>query len=261
MKSYRLWTLIVVVIVIILCIRSSYPFIPTTLINLDRSPDRHIYMTLQCQLQGIPFKRHSAVDGAKYQFTDEEKQMFFGIISGQPGLTIKYRKEECAALFKKREPEKIFKKTKNIMACALSHIQVWRAHRNTTVPFLVLEDDTVVSFQFRQNTNECLSILNIIDPDWDIVWVSGGDPGSRERVAFWTTHELYRMDPPEYIGQGAVGYIISPKGVKHFLGVLDKIGCPYASDAFLLEYLDKSHAYGVHPPLLSSGGLFKTTIG
>ena len=256
---YKLWAIIISVIIIILYLRSLDTFIPTTLINLDRSPDRLMMMSLQCDLHGIPFKRHPAVDGGKHQFTDEETDMLFGIASGQPGLIEKYSKEDRDALFKKRETEPIFKKTKNIMACALSHIQVWKANSNSREPVLVIEDDTIINPQFKQNVKECLGVLSRFDPDWHIIWLSGGNPGDREIVAHWSLYDIYRMDPPEYIGQGTVGYIMSPKGLAHFLQIIDKEGCSYASDAFLFAHLDTAHAYGVHRPLLGSG-LFKSTI-
>jgi GR25 family glycosyltransferase involved in LPS biosynthesis len=260
MKSYRLWILIATVIIIILAIRPFTPFIPTVMINLDRSPDRLFFMSTQCDLHGIPFERFSAIDGAKHTFTDEELQMFYGIMSKEPGLTTKYTKQEARQLFIKREAEPIFKKTKNIMACALSHIQIWRKFKNTREPLFILEDDSIFDFQIRQNISECLNTLNALDPEWHIVWVSGGDPGDREIVAHWGLYDIYLMAPPEYIGQGAVGYILSPKGLRHYLTILDAYGCSYASDLFLIEHLDKNHAYGVHQPLLKNYSLFKSSI-
>lgn len=256
---YRVWAIIVIVIIILLYLRAIDDFIPTTLINLDRSPDRLMMMTLQCDLHGIPFKRHPAVDGAKHQFTDEETDMLFGIASGQPGLTRKYSKEERDQLFKKREAEPIFKKTKNIMACALSHIQAWKANRRSNEPILIMEDDTIINSHFKYNVKRGLKELDKFDPDWEIMWVSGGDPGDREIVAHWDMYDIYRMDPPEYIGQGTVGYIMSPKGLSYFLRVIDEVGCAYASDAFLFAHLHAMHSYGINPPLLGYG-LFKSTI-
>jgi GR25 family glycosyltransferase involved in LPS biosynthesis len=217
-------------------------------------------MSAQCDLHGIPFERHRAVDGANHIFTDEEKQMFFGIISSQPGLTTKYTEEEARKLFASRESEPIFKKTKNIMACALSHIQVWRKFKNSREPVLILEDDSIFDFQIRQNINECLNKLNTFDPEWHIIWISGGDPGKREIVANWGLYDIYLMAPPEYIRQGAVGYILSPRGLKHYLNILDLYGCSYASDYFLIEFMDVTHSYGVNQPLLKNYSLFKSSI-
>jgi GR25 family glycosyltransferase involved in LPS biosynthesis len=217
-------------------------------------------MSAQCDLHGIPFERFSAIDGAKHNFTDEEKQMFFGIISKQPGCITKYPIDEVNRLYNKRKLDPEFKKTKNIMACVLSHINVWRKFKNTKEPVFILEDDSIFDFQIRQNITECLNNINVVDPDWHIIWMSGGEPGDREVVASWGLYDIFRMDPPEYIGQGAVGYILSPKGILHFLNQLDSYGCPYASDWFLIKYLDVNHAYGVHQPIVKNYSLFKSSI-
>lgn len=260
MKSYRLWILIATVIIIILAIRPQHPFIPTVMINLDRSPDRLFFMSAQCDLHGIPFERFSAIDGAKHTFTDEELQLFYGIMSKEPGLTTKYTEKEARRLFSRRESDPKFKKTKNIMACVLSHINVWRKFKNTKEPLFILEDDSIFDFQIRQNINECLNNINALDPDWHIIWMSGGEPGDREVVGSWGLYDIFRMDPPEYIGQGAVGYILSPKGIKHYLNKINEYGCSYASDWFLINHLDVNHAYGVHQPIVKNYSLFKSSI-
>ena len=260
MKSYRLWIAIILCVITIQLVRASQPFIPTTIINLDRSPDRMLVMSIQCFLYGIPYKRWAAIDGATYKFTEEEKSMLFGIASDEPGLKTKYSKTEIDSLFAKRESEPGFKKTKKIMACALSHIQVWKSYKHTNEPVLIMEDDTILDPHLRQDIKDCLDMLESVDPDWHIIWISGGKPGDRERVGFWNSHDIYRMDPPEYIGQGTVGYILSPKGIEFFLNKLNLHGCSYASDTFLFEHLDVKHAYGTTPALISSGGIFNSTI-
>lgn len=258
--KYQLWILIATVIIIILVIRQTHPFIPTVMINLDRSPDRLFFMSAQCDLHGLPFERFSAIDGKKHNFTDDELQILYGIMTNEPGLTTKYTKEEARRLFAKQDLDPTFKITKNIMACALSHIEIWRKFKNTKEPIFILEDDSVLNPQIRQNITECLNTLNALDPEWHIVWISGGDPGDREIVAHWGLYDIYMMNPPEYIGQGAIGYILSPKGLSHYLNILDLYGCSYSSDLFLINHLDIKHAYGVHQPLLKNYSLFKSSI-
>jgi GR25 family glycosyltransferase involved in LPS biosynthesis len=259
MKSYRLWILIATVIIIILAIRPNYPFIPTVMINLDRSPDRLFFMSAQCDLHGIPFERFSAIDGAKHTFTDEELQMFYGIMSKEPGLTTKYTKEEARQLFITRDSDLAFKKTKNIMACALSHIHVWRRFKDTKVPLFVLEDDSVLNPQLRQNITECLNEIHVIDPEWHIIWMSGGEHGDREVVGGWGLYDIIKLDPPD-MKQTTAGYILSPKGLRYFLRKLNLYGCSYASDSFLINHLDTQHAYAINTPLLNTYSLFKSSI-
>ena len=147
------------------------------------------------------------------------------------------------------------------MACALSHIQVWNKYKDTDVPVLILEDDSVIHPQFRQIVNDSIADLTRFDPEWHILWLSGYTPGNRTRVCSSSGRFIYRMDPPEHIGQGTVGYILSPLGIAYFLEKLEINGCGHASDYFLLEHLDVHHAYGLYKPLLDyKYNLFASTI-
>lgn len=231
-----------VILILILCLlQKEYnsKFINTVMINLDRSYMRRISTSMQLYLNGIHFKRHSAVDGLKYIFTEPELKMFSELI----------RDNE-----KKLKPQKL----KNVMSCALSHIQIWNKYRGKG-PILIMEDDIFIYPKYKNNINSALSIIYTIDPEWDIIWVSGGDPGNREIVTEFNYHNIYRMDPPEYIGQGTVAYMISEKGIEHFLKIIKEKGCFAGIDIFLLKTLNINHAYGIHTPLVSSG-LFNSTI-
>lgn len=231
-----------IILIMILCLlhnEYSSPFITTVMINLDRSYMRRIYTSAQLYLNGVNFKRHTAVDGLTYTFSKEEELLFSELINDNK---------------KKLKPQKL----KNVMSCALSHIQIWKEYNNQG-PILIMEDDIFIYPKYKYNISSALSTIQIIDPEWDIIWVSGGDPGNREVVAEFNYHTIYRMDPPEYIGQGAVAYILSEKGAKYFLRILEEKGCFAGIDIFLLKSLDINHAYGIHNPLVSYG-LFSSTI-
>lgn len=228
---------------------------PVNIINLKRSPDRLQRMTIQCYAYGVPFIQHPAVDGNIYTFSDEDKKLLFGLaVQRQEKIRVqkfKHTSEEQIELYKSWETQESYKKTKRIMACSLSHIQVWKKYQYTSDPYImVLEDDGILDSHIRQHVNTCVRNLNSFDPDWHIVWISGKDPKDREQVLYWNYYNVYRMNPPEYVGQGAGGYILSRKGLKHFLDVLEKDGCADAADYFLIRQLDKQHSYGVHPPLV-----------
>jgi GR25 family glycosyltransferase involved in LPS biosynthesis len=254
MKSCGLLLVVILIILVLHLSRYTDTFMPTTIINLDRTPERMRNMTLQCYVYGIPFQRLPAVDGNSHVFTQEEKDMFFGLASDRQTQVkkhmFKHTKEEQAALYNAWEKDETYKKTKRIMACALSHIRAWKKYEHTDDKYiLVLEDDGKLHCHFRQHINETVRRLDSLDPDWHIVWLSGENPGNRKRVAQWNLHEIYRMDPPGYVGQGTGGYILSRKGIKYFLDYLNKEGCSYASDYFLINSLIPKHAYGIHPPI------------
>jgi GR25 family glycosyltransferase involved in LPS biosynthesis len=239
--KFRIILFFVIVLLIVCLFQNEYtsPFITTVMINLDRSYMRRISTSTQLYLNRVNFERHSAVDGLNYIFTEDEILLFSEL---------------------KRDNEKKLKpqKLKNVMSCALSHIQVWKQYSNQG-PILIMEDDICIYPKYKYNISSALSTIQTIDPEWDIIWVSGGDPGNREVVAEFNSHTIYRMNPPEYIGQGTVAYMISEKGVRHFLRVLKEKGCFAGIDIFLLKTLDVKHAYGIHKPLVTSG-LFSSTI-
>ena len=238
MKVYNILIIIILVLLIILHqVNYNNQFLEIRVINLDRSYDRLLSTSLQLFINCVKFERHSAVDGKKYEYSDSELKMFSGVLNDQ-----------------KLEGNK----QRNVMACALSHIQVWNKNINNG-PVLVLEDDIIIYPKFKDNVNIGISIMNILDPNWHIIWLSGGDPGNREVIAKFGNHNIYRMNPPEYIGQGTVGYVLSDLGLNHFLNKINLNGCPGGIDMVMLDNLDINHSYGIHRPLVGSG-LFKSTI-
>lgn len=254
MKSTGLLFIIGLVVIILQLSRYGDTFMPVNIINLDISQDRLRNISLDCYIYGIPFNRHPAVDGRIYTFTENEKNMLFGLaLRRQNKIKIhefRHTPEERIILYNKWEKEETYKKTKRVMSCALSHIQVWQRYMNTVDPYvMILEDDGKINSHIRQHVNTCVRKLDNFDPDWHIVWLSGKEPGDREQIIHWNAYNVYRMNPPEYIGQGGGAYILSRKGIRHFLKVLEG-GCWHPADIFLFKTLDKQHAYGVHPPLV-----------
>jgi GR25 family glycosyltransferase involved in LPS biosynthesis len=149
-------------------------------------------------------------------------------------------------------------KLKNVMSCALSHINIWKENLDNG-PVLILEDDVIIYPKFKFNVISIINTINNIDPEWHIIWVSGGDPGDREVVTAVNNLNIYRMNPPEYIGQGSIGYILSNKGLNYFVDNLHKNGCSNGIDIHLLKTLDVKHAYGIHKSLVGSG-IFSSSI-
>jgi GR25 family glycosyltransferase involved in LPS biosynthesis len=238
MNVYNILILIIILSLIILHqVSYNSPFLETRVINLDRSYDRLLSTSLQLFINGVQFKRHSAVDGKKYEYSDYELKMFSGILN---------------------DPKINEKKRRNVMACALSHIQVWNSNINNG-PILIFEDDIIIYPGIKNNVNRTISIMNQLDPAWHLIWVSGNDPGNKEVVASFGSHNIYRMNPPEYIGQGTVGYILSELGINYFLNKINNNGCPGAIDYIMIKNLDINHSYGIHKSLVGSG-LFKSTI-
>lgn len=240
MKPYVIiMSLIIVALLILFQVEYTRSFIPTNVINLDRSPERLYCTSIQLFLNAVPFNRYPAIDGKSYVFTQDELTMFSGLIEDR----------------KDKIPEQ---KLKNVMSCALSHINIWKRNVGNG-PILILEDDLIIYPRLKYHVNNIIYTMDNLDPNWHIIWISGGDPGNREVVATVGYREVYRMDPPEYIGQGTVGYILSKRGLEYFVEDLNKNGCSAGIDIHLLNSLDVNHAYGVNSSLIGTG-LFTSSI-
>ncbi|MBR1544884.1 MAG: glycosyltransferase family 25 protein [Alphaproteobacteria bacterium] len=120
------------------------------LINLDRSPERLSAMQEKLSKLGLKFKRISAVDGKKTEFTKKQiNSKKYSLLHG------KYI-------------------TPTEVACYISHY-------NTMVEFLkskndfalVLEDDMIFSEKFMDILDALLKKSN----DWDLVKLNGGHSG------------------------------------------------------------------------------------
>ena len=246
MKRFHTLLILVVSIVIFLhSIRFTYPTIPTKVINLDRSPGRLFITKLQAFLYGIPIERHAAIDGNTYKFSDEFTNKYF---SGKSWEDIK----------KKKKPEQL----KRIMACATSHFTIWQEYYKNQSPYVcILEDDLILEPQHRQTVNEVIRGLNKYDPDWHVIWLSGWITRKTvdDQPAFNVSgHTIYHFKDH---GGGCGAYIMSRKGLEHYVSILESQGCSHASDGFLWEHLDARHAYNIRWPICHFTEVITSTIG
>jgi|Laugrespbdmm15sn_2_1035079.scaffolds.fasta_scaffold01326_4 GR25 family glycosyltransferase involved in LPS biosynthesis len=249
-RQILLFTTLSFILVYIMIYRyNEEQLVKVFVINLDRSYMRKYSIIIQMYLHGINFNIFNAVNGSTYIFNDEERQLFSGIIN---------EKREVIARNKNQTISEIEQMRNNVMACALSHISIWKKNIGLG-PLLILEDDMIFYPNLNQNINTALKIIEQYDPDWHILWISSGDPGDREIISSFGTRFIYKMDPPDYIGQGAMGYILSNKGIKHFTRQLEEKGCFCGVDIFLLKTLDIRHAYGIYKPLIFAE-FFDSTI-
>ena len=240
---------IVVILYLVLQIHNERQLVRVFVINLDRSYMRKYSITAQMMLNGMQFNRFSAINGSIYKFDDNEKHLLSGIL---------HEDNVIMTGDKNKTIEEIEKKRRGVMACALSHITVWKQNVGLG-PVLILEDDVILYPNFKKHVNTSLKKIEHYDPDWHILWISGKDPGAREVVSRFDGRSIYKMDPPEYIGQGAMGYILSNKGLEYFTRQLEEKGCFCGVDIFLLKTLDIQHSYGMYKPLVFAE-FFNSTI-
>ena len=228
----------ITIIIVVWLLRHAEAFPPVYVINLDRSYDRRALVALQLAIHSVNYTRYPGIDGKSYIFSKEENDFYFS------------------------DPhwEKI-NSIKSVKGCALSHINVWRLAATNRAPYtIIMEDDIFPILQFKEIVKESITNLTDFDPDWEVLWLSGKDPENRERVLSVQSHDIYRMNPPKYIGQGAVAYIISKKGLELFFNKLRKNGCFEALDWFMLKTIHPNHAYGIHRPIVTYSDAIPSTI-
>ena len=245
MKRFQL--LLVLVVSIILFLHSARflrPWIPTEVINLDRSPGRMMITKLQAILYGIPVERHPAIDGNAVEFPDEFVDAYFS-------------NENWKRRYVERHKDP--KKTNRVMACAVSHFSIWEKFYDAKAAYVfVLEDDLVLEPQHRQKVNAVVNGLNTYDPDWHIVWFSGNHKSTDTNPAFTIPgHTVCHFNNN---GGGGGAYLLSQKGLEHFVTILRTQGCHDASDEFLWKHLQVEHSYNVHKPICHFTDAISSTI-
>jgi GR25 family glycosyltransferase involved in LPS biosynthesis len=234
----RYFIVAIAILIIVWLARFAEAFPPVYVINLDRSYDRRALVGLQLGIHGVNYTRYPAIDGKSYIFSKEENDFYFSDPHWQK-----------------------INKVNSVKGCALSHINVWRLAATNGAPYtIVMEDDIFPVLKFKELTKESITKLTDFDPEWEVLWLSGKDPEDRERVFSVQSHEIYRMNPPKYIGQGAVAYIISQKGLELFIHKLRKNGCFEALDWFMFKTIYPQHAYGIHRPIVTYTDMVPSTI-
>ncbi len=146
---------------------------------------------------------------------------------------------------------------KGVIGCALSHIEVWKKVANSDIDYLVLEDDITIV----DNFNDLLGIIyrEIKDKHKDFDCVFTG----YNLCSGYSTYNFYddllitfddvinnKNNSNDTFGfhcAGAYGYILSPKGAKKLLDIIDNRGMFNAIDYFMLDvFSDKNNNFNVY---------------
>ena len=202
--------------------------LPMHVINLDRRTDRWESFTEQVTESLDPalasrFRRLSAVDGTDLVMTDEITHLFRG---------------------------NDFNFRRGIIACALSHLQLWKQIAEGESELgLIVEDDARFHRDFRGLLVDSLGELP--DPEtFDIAflglfnWESAPDvtalhPRRRWRSIHW----------PDVLG-GTFGYLLSRSGARHLLDLVDRDGLQNGIDWFPMVHASEVRAIECIPRLI-----------
>jgi glycosyl transferase family 25 len=140
-------------------------------INLDRTPERHLPLKRQLDTLKLPFTRWSAVDGYLLTFHDDEGHTFTGrdVKEGRAHFVMgKMYQGEGAGKFHYQPHRWLL--SAGELGCTLSHRHVWQHISDHKIPWaIVFEDDAQLdTSSFRESLSDVLSHL---PTDWDVVYL------------------------------------------------------------------------------------------
>jgi GR25 family glycosyltransferase involved in LPS biosynthesis len=159
------------------------------IINLVRRSDRRRTMTTLLRATGLKAEFFDAIDGT--QLTKDDVKDY---VRRDPSLRALHRNE---------------------IACAFSHIAVWRDFLDTQEPYmLVLEDDVNLVRNFHPLVQSLLRELEATRKEWEFLYLGchwfDRKPTTREAFSART----YSTD---YVGFGTYGYILTRAGAQKLI--------------------------------------------
>jgi GR25 family glycosyltransferase involved in LPS biosynthesis len=219
----------------------DFPHVNTHVINLDRRPDRLVEVTNQ--LLGIPYTRFSAVDGKSLTLSSEIKYLFTE--------REKYQKN----------PYPGHRMIKNVLGCALSHIQLWK--QTILLPkenqyTRIFEDDIVLVPDFLERFSLINSFLQE-NQDWDLLFLGYLDDrplyndhliATKSMGNIFQAIHKFNKKASRLHGGGTHAYCISQKGANKLLNLIDKFGINQPIDWFMIEMFSFVNAYKCIPQLV-----------
>jgi GR25 family glycosyltransferase involved in LPS biosynthesis/tetratricopeptide (TPR) repeat protein len=185
-------------------------------INLDRRPDRWAGFEARArQAAGDDFVarcvRRPAVDGHALARADAVSQLVDGNSFGW---------------------------SRGVIGCALSHVETWRGVAVSERPRIVFEDDVEFTPSFPGKLAEFAGSLMERSPNYDVAFLgyhhNVWSRGQRELV----THRAPRARPmawDDYLG-GTFAYLVTPRGARRLLDIVEHGGIRRAIDMFLLDH-------------------------
>jgi GR25 family glycosyltransferase involved in LPS biosynthesis len=210
--------IIVVILIIILIIRKKNVKknkinVRYYCINLERREDRKELMQRQFSEQKIDVEFVKAVDGKLLEPSDDLKELF-------------------------RDND--FHYRRGVIGCALSHVNLWKRiiAMDSSEPVCIFEDDALLV----QNYSACLqNVLKKLPKDVDVLFLSYHRNHQNQQNQ---QQVITPFDSENYIG-GTYNYIITTKGAKKMLEVVNTNGIQNAIDVFMKKQSNTIKIYEV----------------
>lgn len=193
-------------------------------INLQRRHDRRNNMTKLLHDNSLIAKFWDAVDSENFEITPEIQDMF------------------C---------NNNFESDRSIMACALSHTELWRYLSNSKVysKIMIFEDDIELCNDFSEQWKCCYQQVIQIDPDWEIIYL-GGDSQNKQPNGQKLTKNITK--PHQKYFMGAYSYCITKKFAQKMLSLIKTYQLTRPIDLYMIESFHNIRAYTVFPFLINS---------
>ncbi len=219
---------------------TELPNIPTLVLNLDRRPDR--WESVTKELYSVSYRRVSAVDGLNHRFTSDEARLF------QDRGYLKRQKNPYRQPF-----------TLPVLACGLSHINMWKKIVEEKTPWtLILEDDIVLQPDFHSRWKEVYEYLTTPGEDSEfplevcfLGYLDDQDLYGDKIMKKLDKTKIARFSPlPRANGGGTHSYFLTLEGARQLLQFVEEYGAHQAIDWWMIEMFDKMRCGKCLPHLI-----------
>ena len=144
------------------------------------------------------------------------------------------------------------------VACYLSHYCLWQQVIEQKLPYLMVFEDDIY---FSKNAKTLLNTLDWLPSDFDVIKLETMYESVmiKANTTLQPPHKLYRMKTKHL---GTAGYIISHKGAKNMIELVQKIGINCPVDHFMFDkFLEKNihNVYQLNPALCIQDKIFNST--
>ncbi len=183
---------------------------PTIVVlNLKRRPDRWAAWVKEAERVGISnYNRWEAIDGGTLHFTTEIEYLF-------------------------RDND--FNMRKNVVGCALSHMNIWLHVVENKIPSLIVFEDDA-------RFNEPFTVPEL-PSGWDLFYFGGPPFKGIYPPGVPISDRIIIPRLPEDLYFTAIGYMISYKGAHQLLERLVKVGFNRAVDWFMRDSFNKLNVF------------------
>lgn len=214
-------------------------------INLERRPDRNIHFLNEYEKHNLPkdkLIRFDAIDGIKYNFSNEEYNMFEN------------------ADYKGRHFEK------NIMGNQLSHYYILKEMIEKKYNYIIIfQDDVILKNNFSNYIN---NLIESIPEDCEIINIGLHKECDYSYFVPWNLNNEYNDDYKkigkikinnqicllkDFINPCSLGYIVTLKGAINIISYFKEYGFLNATDYNYNEYLKNKNIFYSSINILCTG--------